>query len=147
MELSPSWEAASRSKNFTIFYGSRRFICTVNNSPPLFLIVSQTNPVHTALSYLFNINFNIILSYLCLYPSGFPTKTLYRFLLANIRATCYTNPTLLDCIILIIFGEQYKLWSSSLCSFLPPLSHHLSSIQIFSSVPISQTPSVYVKVK
>jgi hypothetical protein len=36
-------------------------------------------------------------------------------------------------IILIMFGKEYKLWSS-LCSFL----------QIFSSATCSQTPSVYV---
>jgi hypothetical protein len=38
--------------------------------------------------------------------------------------------------------EEYKLWSSSLCN-LP--SFHLSSDQIFSSAPCSQTPSVCVQ--
>jgi hypothetical protein len=47
-------------------------------------------------------------------------------------------------IILMILGKEYKLWSSSLCSFSNLLSLHLSLVQIFSSVPCSQTSSVYL---
>jgi hypothetical protein len=53
-----------------------------------------------------------------LFPAGFPTKTLYTPLLSPIRATCPTYLILLDFVTRTILGEEYRSWSSSLCSFL-----------------------------
>jgi hypothetical protein len=45
-------------------------------------------------------------------------------------------------ILIIILGEEYELWCSSLCSFLqPPVTFSLFGPN-FSSTPCSQIPSV-----
>jgi hypothetical protein len=55
-----------------------------------------------------------------LHSTGFRTKLLYSFMISPMRSTWPIEHILLDCITLIIFGEEYKSRSSSLRSFLQP---------------------------
>jgi hypothetical protein len=52
------------------------------------------------------------------FPSGFPTNPIWIPLLHLCYMSCPSYSS--DLIILLILGEENKLWSSSLCSFLQP---------------------------
>jgi hypothetical protein len=88
---------------------------------PLDPILSQSKFVHNFTPSFIRIQFNIIILPVHLgLPSGlllscFSIETLYIFLISPNCATC--PPICLPWLItLIIFDEEYKLWSSSLCN-------------------------------
>jgi hypothetical protein len=63
MELSFSWEATSLwgTQEFAKILWNPKVHYRVQQIPPLVPILIQINPIHTTSSYLFQINFNIIL--------------------------------------------------------------------------------------
>jgi hypothetical protein len=85
-------------------------------------------------------------SHLCLglpsglLPSGFPTKMFYAPLTSPVRATCPAHLILLALITLTILGEEYKPYSSSLCSFCQtPVTLSLLGQNILLSTLFSNT--------
>jgi hypothetical protein len=95
----------------------------IHKSPPLVPNPGQKNPVHTT-SPVTLWTVLIVSTHLFfglpygLFLSGLPTNNTYTFHFSFIRATCPAHLVIIDLIILIIIGEEYKLWSSFLCSFL-----------------------------
>jgi hypothetical protein len=121
MEQSPSWDASdtlSYSKNSTLLWNPKVHY-RVHKSPPTVPILSQIIPIRIRQPYFFN---TFLLSTPrspeWSLPFRLPNQNLYSFLNYPMRATCLVNLIPLDLIILIIFGEAYKLCSSSLSSFL-----------------------------
>jgi hypothetical protein len=92
----------------------------------------------------------ILFSHICLglpsglLHSGFPTKTLPAFLGSPRCATCSANLKLLNLIILITFGEKYKLWTYSWCIFLHPPAKKLNSAAVVRkrTIPTERLPLV-----
>ena len=116
-------------KKFPAFYGNRRFITTftrVRHTSLSWATSTQSIPPHpTSWRYILILTSHLQLGLPSgLFPSGFPTKTLYTPL--TLPQPCHMSyPShFLDFITRTILGEQYRPFSSSLCnSSIPPLPH------------------------
>ena len=123
MVQSPSWEAnwfAASQEIPRILWNPKVHYRTHKRPPPV-PILGQPNPVPIPTFHLLEIHPNIITHLrlglpIGLFPSGFPTKTLYAPLSSPIRATFSTHLILLDFITRTILGKKYRSLSSSLCN-------------------------------
>jgi hypothetical protein len=103
MEQSLSWEANrfSASQEIPRILWNPKVSYLIHKCPPPVPIQSQLNPVHSPTSQFLRIHLNVS-SHLRLglpsglFPSDFPTKTLYTPLLSPIRVTCPAHLILLD---------------------------------------------------
>ena len=90
------------------------------------------HPVHALMPYILKIHLNIILHLRLglptgLFPSGFPTKTLYTPVLYPIRATCPAQLFILDLIIRTILGEECVKENCQNLQFVNSMMHTVSN--------------------
>ena len=116
-------------KKFPAFHGARRFITALTSVHHLSL--SWARPIQSIYPHPTSWRSILISTHLLLglpsglFPSGFPTKTLYTPL-SPIRATCPDHLILLDFITRTILGLEYRSFSSTLCSLLhSPVTSYL----------------------
>jgi hypothetical protein len=144
MGLSPSWEVAScaATQEFPKILWNPKVRYGVQKIPPLVPIlrhIGSIQPYPISLRSILLLFTHLRLRLPSgLFPSGFPTKIPYAFLFA---------PCVLHALLLPSWPadsnytfEEYKLWSSSLCSFLqPPLTSYLFGPNILLSTLFSNT--------
>ena len=134
-------------KKFPAFHGTRKFITALTSVRHISLSWGSPNqsiyPHPTSWRSILILSTHLRLGLPSgLFPSSFPTKTLYTPLSSPIRVTCPAHLILLDFITRTILGEEYKSLSSSLCNLLhSPVTSSLLGPNILLNTVISNTLS------
>ena len=134
-------------KKFPAFHGTRRFVTALTTVRHLSL--SWASPIQSIYPHPTSWRSILILSTHLrlglpsgLFPSGFPTRTLYTPLSSPIHATCPAHLILLNFITHKILGEEYKSFSTSLCNLLHyPITSSLLGPNILLNTMFSNTLS------
>jgi hypothetical protein len=127
MELSPYWETVSCAvtQQFLNILLRTKFHYHVHMIPPPFPIPSQYHLILSLKSILILFTQLRFILHSGLFPPGFPTNILQAFLLIPIPSTFPVSLVFHYLISLIMFGEDYTLWSHSLSSYYPTFCHFI----------------------
>jgi hypothetical protein len=152
MEQSPSWNANifSTSQEINRILWNQKVVYCIHKCPPTISILNQLNSVHSPTSHFLKIHFYIIFpsmpgSSKLDFPWGFSIKDLYT----SLPCKCYMPhpPHFSQSITCIIFGEQYRTLSYSLCNFLhSPVTSFLLDPKILFNTVFSNTLSLRTSV-
>jgi hypothetical protein len=141
IEQSPPWEADSRSvgQEFPAFYRLRMFIAFVTRSrhwtQPWVTWIQSVPSSYLYLRHILMLSSQLFLSL----PSGLFLASFVYIYHHPVRSTYPAHLIFLHLMILIVFGEEYKRWSSSVCSFLHVPATSLLRSKIFLSTLSSNT--------
>ena len=157
MAQSPSWEANwfAASQEIPCISWNPKVHYRTHKRPPTIPILGQPNPVHIPTSHLLEIHPNIIhpstpRSPQWIFPSGFPTKTLYTPLSSPIRATCpahLTEHIYKDSKLIIQVSEIHKIalrptWKSGAARSLLPFTNYKPTVFFLLRAP---SPKIFLK--